>query len=659
MLFSRRSSRRRYAEYREKQKDRDWAKVDPREAEGKKPRSKIQRSFLALFGAFWSQLGPRRWLVVLALGTLTVSTGLGLLVPASTKVALDYIITDNPGPTGLPDWARISSERVNLLYALGGVMIGIALLNMLVGTWGRWQVTRLTKQVQATMRRRAFEHAVRLPLQRVYALKSGGMVSILREDAGQAAELLFTMIYNPWRAIVQLTGTLTILAFTDWRMLVGGLALIPATWLTHRTWIGRIRPIYRDIKITRTGIDAHTTESFGGMRVVRGFSRERSESGRFTSANHLMSRQEILVWWWSRALEIIWALLIPGASAAVLVYGGTRVIGGELTIGDVMMFSTYLLMLLSPMETLTNTAASIQNNLAGFDRILDLLAEPEEFGGRRGGVVLNPETVRGQITLRGVGFTYPRAEPAPGSAAKVKDGADAPKPPQPVLRGIDMNVPAGTTVALVGRSGSGKTTLCNLIARFYDVNEGEIRLDGRDLREIDVDSYRRLLGIVEQDVFLFDGTIAENIGYGRRDATVEQIEAAAMAAHAHEFIIATDRGYETLIGERGVRLSGGQKQRIAIARALLADPRILILDEATSNLDAESESLIQASLAELMRGRTCFVIAHRLSTIRNADRIVVLDAGRIVETGTHDDLMAAGGRYSELLRTQVESLRDA
>jgi ATP-binding cassette, subfamily B, bacterial len=285
--------------------------------------------------------------------------------------------------------------------------------------------------------------------------------------------------------------------------------------------------------------------------------------------------------------------------------------------------------------------------------VLDITSEPKEFADTTGEVTVHRSTAAGRITLNDVWFAYP-ARPAARVMGQAADEKPSP-PPEYVLQSITLDVEPGETIALVGPSGSGKTTLCNLIARFYDPTRGGIQLDELDLRRIDVNSYRRLLGIVEQDVFLFDGTIAENIGYGRRDATPAQIVEAARAANAHGFIERLEQGYETLIGERGVRLSGGQKQRIAIARALLADPRILILDEATSNLDTESERLIQRSLMRLMRGRTSFVIAHRLSTIRHADRIAVLENGRIIELGTHDQLLASGGRYADFLRMQIET----
>lgn len=620
-----------------------------------------------------------------ALTLQTIAVCCGLLMPTSTKLTLDYILTDNPGPSGLPGWVQDlvgpGATRVDLLWMLGGVMLCLVVFTQVIAMWARWQVTRLTKRVQALMRRKAFEHAVRLPLHRVQALKTGGMVSMLRDDAGQAAELLFSMVYNPNKAVVQLIGTLFILAWVDYRMLLGALALIPATWVTHRTWIARIRPVYRDIRATRTAVDSHTTEAFGGVRVVRGFGRARRESARFTNSSHVMARQEILAWWWSRILEAVWAFLIPLASVAVMIYGGSQVIKGTLSIGDLMMFSTYLLMLLGPLETLTSTAANIQSNLAGFDRILDLQAEPQEFADSPGTIQVSRATASGRVELRDVWFTYPVMESRMSGEVTVPKGSADPrgdarqggdarttltdvdaspaKPRDPAIRGVSLSVSAGQTVALVGSSGSGKTTLCNLIARFFDATRGEILFDGVPLREINVASYRRLLGIVEQEVFLFDGTIAENISYGRSDATLEDIRKAASAADADEFISALELGYDTIIGERGVRLSGGQKQRIAIARALLADPVILILDEATSNLDSESEALIQHSLARLMKGRTSFVIAHRLSTVRNADLIVVMDRGRIVEQGSHEELLRDGGRYAELLRAQIDGFSDS
>ncbi len=652
MPFRRTTSRRRFAEYRSRRRAHTpevsgealvLAARGDEEAARKKKRT---RSFGALLRGFWRLLRGDRTTMAAALATLTVATGLGLVMPASTKFVIDYILTDNPGPAGIPEWLGLPRDPMSLLLLLSGAMLAAALLGVAIGMWGRWQMTQLTKRTQARLRRMAFDHAVRLPLHRVQSIKSGGVASILREDAGGAGELVFSLIYNPWRAIVQLVGTLIILAVVDWRLLAGSLLLLPAMWLSHRAWITSIRPVFRDIRHTRQSIDSRATEAFGGMRVVRGFGRERGEAAQFVNTNHLMLRQEMLAWWRSRIVEAVWAVLIPLASVGVLLYGGWSVLRGTLTIGDVMMFSAYLIMLLSPLETLTATATAVQNNLAGFDRVLDLFAEEMEFAKAtpKDGEPLAPvsrETARGRIALERVSFRYP--------------GADPKRPP--VIDDVSLDVQPGEVIALIGPSGSGKTTLCNLIARFYDPTEGRVTLDGVDLRRIDVRSYRRLLGIVEQDVFLFDGTVEQNIAYARPAAARDEIAEAARAANADEFIDRLDKGYETMIGERGVRLSGGQKQRIAIARALLADPLILILDEATSNLDSESELLIRRSLERLMRGRTSFVIAHRLSTVRHADRIVVIEDGRIVEVGAHEELLTLngrGGRYAELLRLQVE-----
>ncbi|MCA8997246.1 MAG: ABC transporter ATP-binding protein, partial [Planctomycetaceae bacterium] len=485
-----------------------------------------------------------------------------------------------------------------------------------------------------------FEHAVRLPLTRVQDLKSGGMASLLREDTGSIGDLVFGLLYNPWRAIVQLLGSLAILALVDWRLLLGAILGLPAVYLSHRTWIREIRPRYRDVRAKRQEIDGQTTETFAGIRIVRAFSRQRTETYRIISNHHLMGRQELYVWWWMRAIEIVWGLMIPFFSGALMLYGGWQVLQGALTIGDLMMFVVYLLMLLEPLAVLAESAAGLQSGLSALDRVLDVLDESREMPTPQDAVRIQKTSVAGQVTFDNVSFRYSESA-------------------EWALQDVNLDVAPGQTVALVGPSGAGKTTLSNLVARFYDPTQGRILLDNIDLRDIDVEEYRGLLGVVEQDVFLFDGTVAENIAYATHSATLEEIESAAHVANAHDFIQSLPNGYDTIIGERGVKLSGGQRQRLAIARAVLADPKILILDEATSNLDTESERLIQQSLEDLKQGRTSFVIAHRLSTIRDADLILVMDHGRIIESGTHEELFAADQRYRQMVELQMALHNDS
>lgn len=597
-----------------------------------------QRSFFELFKAFWAMLGRYRGRVLIGLAFLTVATLLRLVPPAATKLAIDCVLTDPPQP--LPQLVRDlpwPSDKMGLLVSIAVVAALLTAAATLVQLYGRWLATKTVNQVQVAIRRRVFEHAIHLPLSKVYQLKSGGVSSLIREDAGGIADLIFSMLHNPWRAIIQFVGSLVILMCVDWKLMVGGLLLLPGVYVTHRTWINRIRPMFKDIRKQRQHIDAGATETFGGIRVVRTFARTRSESNRFVREGTMLVRQQLFTWWWSRIIEILWEVGIPLASTGLLLYGGYQIIAGELTLGDLMMFLVYLTMLLDPIAAIAGSAVTFQNNLAGLDRVLDLMAWPQELPTRSDAVaVAKPETA-GAITLVDVSFRYPDTQTM-------------------VLQNINLDVKSGETVALVGRSGAGKTTLTNLIARFYDPTSGLVRLDGRDLRDIRLGSFRRLLGIVEQDVFLFDGTIAANIAYARRDASAAQVQAAAQAAAAAEFIEKLPEGYDTWIGERGVKLSGGQRQRLAIARAILADPKILILDEATSNLDSESEQLIQASLARLLKQRTAFVIAHRLSTIVHADKIVVLDDGQIVQVGTHQQLLAQGGMYREMVHLQMQPL---
>ncbi len=619
------SSRLRFLSYR-----REWGRSTP--STGSESTTK-HRSLFRLYRELFQFLEGHWLTIVFALIMLSVATLLKLVPPAATKLVIDNVLLGKPLPSGLDSRLHLPGTPKGRLIALVISVLVISVVGSVVSLWGRWRATLASKKVQVAVRRRVFDHAVRLPLHRVYQLKSGGVASLLREDAGGVGELIFSMIYNPWRALVQLVGGLIILLWVDWRLLSAAALLGPLVYLGNRLWNRRLRPLYRDARKQRQDIDAQATEAFGGMRVVRAFGRQRRESARFVGENHFMTRQELYAWQWSRGVELLWDLLLPASSGALMLYGGLRVIDGRLTLGDLMMFLVYLTMLLEPLAVLATSVTQLQSNLSGFDRVLDLLAEPREMPAHEGSLKISKRVVQGRVTFEGVDFAYPKTDAM-------------------VLRNINIDVEPGEVIALVGRSGSGKTTLCNLIARFYDPVAGVVRLDGQDLRDIDVESYRRLFGIVEQDVFLFDGTVAENIAYADRRATRARVEEAARVANVAEFIERLPDGYDTRIGERGFRLSGGQRQRLAIARAILADPPIFILDEATSNLDSHSERLIQEALATLLQGRTSFVIAHRLSTIRSADRIFVLENGAIVETGTHAELMAESLRYREMVELQ-------
>lgn len=635
------TSRQRFLDYRNELAERRSNEKSRHNTNAPDNEERQQRTFWQLLSQFWGIIKGHRGKVILAMGTLTVATLLALIPPAGTKFAIDYVLTEPGQP--IPSWLTNllpNLTKMGLLWLIAGAVTFITLMRTAIHLWGRWYATKAVNRVQADIRCKVFEHSLKLPLHRVQELKSGGATSLIREDAGGCAELIFNMLYNPWRAIIQLIGSLAVLVIVDWRLMLGGLLLLPAVWVTHRTWIKRVRPLYKDIRKRRQQVDSSTTETFGGIRVVRTFARNLSEKNRFTRNTHLLARQQLMVWWATRGIEIIWDVLIPLASTGLLLYGGWQILQAQLTLGDLMMFLVYLTMLLGPIASIASSSMSFQNNLAGLDKVLDLLQEAPEGVSRPDAKTLSRGKVAGEINLQNVFFRYPDSE-------------------VDVLEDITVSLPAGATIALVGRSGAGKTSFCNLVARFYEPTSGTIQLDGQNTSDIELQSFRKLLGVVEQDVFLFDGTVRDNIAYGRHGATEEQILAAAEAAVALEFIERLPQGLDTLIGERGVKLSGGQRQRLAIARAILADPRILILDEATSNLDSESERFIQNSLQELLLGRTAIVIAHRLSTITHADLILVLDQGRIVEQGTHQELIKKGGIYQNMVILQTEGTLSA
>jgi ATP-binding cassette subfamily B protein/subfamily B ATP-binding cassette protein MsbA len=472
-----------------------------------------------------------------------------------------------------------------------------------------------------------------LPLGQLGEMKSGGIVSRLSGDVDSVSGLVQQALISPGVAAVKVIVSISILMWLSWQLAIAAAVMLPPLAIISFVWLRRVRPVYRSIREDRTTIDARVTETFGGIRVVRAFRREPHEEHDYALGHHTVIRKSLWAQWLELILSTAWGLLIPGTVLLIVWYGGWLAVHGKATTGVIVAFQMYAFMLIQPVWQIISSVSTTQRALAAMERIFAVLEMPQDKPDVPDAV--DAPTQVEEFRFDDVSFEY--------------------RPGTPVIRNLGLNVKGGQTVALVGPSGAGKTTVTDLVARFYDPTRGSILLNGTDLRKLKLSSYRRLLAIVQQDVFLFDGTVRENIAYGRRGATDAQIIDAATRANAHEFIARLPDGYDTIIGERGFKLSGGQRQRLSIARAILADPQILILDEATSNLDTESEQLIQASLSELLRGRTTFVIAHRLSTITHADLIVVLEDGRLVETGTHDQLMQNGGLYADMVERQQKS----
>ena len=530
----------------------------------------------------------------------------------------------------------LPSDRYQSLLVVVAILSIAAILSIGLDWLRLLAVQRVNYRLAGSLRLRLHRHLSKLSLAQLADYKTGGVVSRIMGDTDQVVGGVQNAIVNPVNATFRILLTIVAIIATAPKLSVAAAILIPPIIVIHFLIFRRLRPMWRNIQDDRSVLSGKLTDMYGGIRVVRSFRRERSEWKEFNAGQDTMIRKQQYTAILGRLLNTGWNTFGPAIGIVIVWYGGLLVLRGETSVGKLIMYQTLILQLISPVGQMIDSFQNLQQNLGALDRVVDVLDQPTDMPDAPGARPL--PAVAGNIALDHVRFGY--------------------KPDKIVLDDVTMDVPAGTTLAIVGPSGSGKTTLVNLVARFFDVGPGSITLDGVDIRNLPLEYYRSLFAMVLQDVYLFDGTVADNIAYGKRHATREEIEAAARKANAHDFILQLDKGYETQVGERGNKLSGGQKQRISIARAILANPKVLILDEATSSLDTHSEHLIQASLRELMEDRTTFVIAHRLSTIMHADRIVVLVDGKIVEQGTHDELMERRGVYHTMFTQQFERHRD-
>jgi subfamily B ATP-binding cassette protein MsbA len=578
----------------------------------KKKTSETLRSVLPLLKEL---VRPRRKLIAFGFALMIINRVCGLVLPASTKFLVDNVL--NKHQTGL----------------LEPLILAVLAATIVQGATSFTLTQVLSKEAQrliAELRRKVQEHIGRLPVAYYDSNKSGMLVSRIMNDVEGVRNLIGTGLVEFCGGILTALFSLAVLLWIS--PLLTGLALlfIAAFGFGLQKAFGNIRPIFRERGKITAEVSGRLTESLSGVRVVKGYHAEAEEARVFAGGvqrlldNVLRSLTAI-------SLMSLSATVMMGFVGAIVMYVGARqIIAGTLTLGGFMMFTAFMAFLVAPMFQVVGIGTQVTEALAGLDRTQEVLREkPEDEDPRR---VRSIGPIEGRVIFENVDFAYDAAKP--------------------VLYDINFESQPGTVTALVGPSGSGKSTIISLIAAFHEPGAGKILLDGADLSAVRLDAYRTQLGVVLQDTFLFDGTIRENVAFARLNATEAEILDACRIARVDEFAERFEKKYDTIVGERGVKLSGGQRQRVSIARAILANPRILILDEATSSLDSESEAAIQEGLAYLMKGRTTFVIAHRLSTIRRADQILVVEDGRIVERGTHQSLYDLRGRYYDLYTRQ-------
>ncbi len=558
---------------------------------------------------------PRRGLLALGMGLMVINRAASLVIPTSVKFLVDNIL---------------GKHQIQLLTPL---VLAVFAATLVQGVTSFTLTQLLSKEAQrliAQLRRKVQEHVGRLPVRYYDANKAGALVSRIMSDVEGVRNLVGTGLVEFVGGLLTAVFAFVFLLRISVVLTVTALVFIGCFSLTLKLAFKRIRPIFRERGKINAEVSGRLTESLAGVRVVKGYHAEAEEAQVFSGGVQRLL-DNVLKSLTAMSLMSLSAVVLMGCVWAVVMYVGARqIFTGSLTLGGLMSFTALLAFLVAPMFQVVGIGTQLTEALAGLDRTQEVLAEKPEDEDPKRTRMAGP--LDGYVSFENVTFAY--------------------DPGKPVLHDVSFVARPGTATALVGPSGSGKSTIISLIAAFHEPTEGTVYVDNMDLSTVRLDSYRTQLGVVLQDTFLFDGTIRENVAFARPQATEAEILQACRIAHVHEFAERFEKKYETVVGERGVKLSGGQRQRVSIARAILANPRILILDEATSSLDSESEQAIQAGLAYLMEGRTTFVIAHRLSTIRRAEQILVVEDGRVTERGTHESLYALGGRYYDLYTRQ-------
>ena len=585
---------------------------------------------MSFFRRFLPYVRAYRWRLALVFGLILIAEAIGVVTPR----IMGYWIDKLSGFDTLATSTAAQQQAIlKLLLAIVGLVIGLRIGRILISYGRSILLAFVGMRLIFDMRQRLYRHLQRLSL-RYYERKSTGRImSYILYDVDSVQAFVRSGLVDILTNSIQLVAVLAYIIV--WKP---GIALIPCIGLplyalNYMMFRGRIRRASMDSRDKYSDLYAVLQESVSGVKVVKSFVREASESRRFVGELREQFGLSMRLRRLSILLHIGSDVITGGAYAAILWFGGRQVIlTNTMTVGDLVALNMYLGMLYSPIRTIIRSSDTLQRVWTALERIFELLDTLPEVQEKPDAAAL--DEIEGRVEFQNASFWY--------------------EPGQTVLHNISFVAKPGSMIALVGPSGGGKSTLVNLISRFYDSVEGRVSVDGHDVRDLRIASLRSHIGIVLQETFLFSGTIRENIKYGKAKGTDEEVVSAAIAANAHEFITEFPEGYETEIGERGVRLSGGQKQRVSIARAILRNPKILILDEATSSLDSQSEALIHEALDDLMKNRTTFVIAHRLSTVMNADEILVIDEGRIVERGTHDELVHAGGLYERLCKVQFK-----